>query len=52
MPEAGRLMLHYQPQFDLAEGRLSGAEALLRWRHPVQGWISPAEFVPLAEGMA
>ncbi|KDB52256.1 hypothetical protein X805_21640 [Sphaerotilus natans subsp. natans DSM 6575] len=47
--EAGRLMLHYQPQFDLAEGRLSGAEALLRWRHPVRGWISPAEFVPLAE---
>lgn len=48
-PTAGRLELHYQPQFDLADGRLAGAEALLRWWHPHQGWINPGEFIPVAE---
>ena len=46
---AGRMTLHYQPQFALGSGHLVGAEALLRWQHPLRGWISPAEFVPLAE---
>lgn len=41
--------LHYQPQVDIASGRITGAEALLRWRHPVRGDIPPAEFIPLAE---
>ncbi|HSV52608.1 MAG TPA: EAL domain-containing protein [Burkholderiaceae bacterium] len=41
-------MLHYQPQFD-AVGQITGVEALLRWRHPKRGLISPAEFIPLAE---
>jgi diguanylate cyclase (GGDEF)-like protein/PAS domain S-box-containing protein len=40
--------LHYQLQFD-GEGRPVGAEALLRWPHPTQGWISPARFIPVAE---
>ncbi|WP_246215985.1 putative bifunctional diguanylate cyclase/phosphodiesterase [Microvirga makkahensis] len=45
----GQLDLHYQPIISLLEGRITGCEALLRWRHPVHGHIPPAEFVPLAE---
>lgn len=45
----GELFLHFQPQIDLASGRLRGQEALLRWNHPDWGAISPAEFVPVAE---
>jgi diguanylate cyclase (GGDEF)-like protein/PAS domain S-box-containing protein len=41
--------LHYQPQFELASGKLVGYEALLRWRHPDRGLIPPAEFIPIAE---
>ena len=40
--------LHYQPQID-SQGRAVGAEALLRWKHPVRGMVSPAEFIPVAE---
>ena len=43
------LEVQYQPQFDLSTGVISGAEALLRWRHPEHGYVSPAEFIPLAE---
>jgi EAL domain-containing protein (putative c-di-GMP-specific phosphodiesterase class I) len=43
-----QLLLYYQPQVDGA-GRLSGAEALVRWKHPLRGLVSPAEFIPLAE---
>ena len=39
--------LFYQPQLHLADGRLIGAEALIRWRHPVRGLVSPAEFMPI-----
>ncbi len=45
----GELFLEYQPQKSLQDGRLTGAEALLRWRSPQWGNVSPAEFVPLAE---
>ena len=41
--------LVYQPQFDLALGRIQSVEALIRWNHPEQGVISPMDFVPLAE---
>ncbi|MFC7738860.1 putative bifunctional diguanylate cyclase/phosphodiesterase [Roseomonas sp. GCM10028921] len=45
----GEFELYYQPLVHLQSNEVSGFEALLRWRHPVQGLISPAEFVPLAE---
>ncbi len=44
-----QLSLHYQPKIRLDDGRLSGAEALVRWSHPTRGSIPPAEFVPVAE---
>ena len=43
------LSLHFQPLVQLPGGRISGAEALVRWEHPERGMISPAEFVPVAE---
>jgi diguanylate cyclase (GGDEF)-like protein/PAS domain S-box-containing protein len=45
----GEFELHYQPLVDIAADKISGFESLLRWRHPDQGMISPAEFVPVAE---
>jgi diguanylate cyclase (GGDEF)-like protein len=41
--------IHYQPIVDLRSGEITGCEALLRWRHPVRGMVSPAEFIPVAE---
>ena len=45
----GAFELHYQPQVDLRSDDVTGCEALLRWRHPVRGMVSPADFVPVAE---
>jgi diguanylate cyclase (GGDEF)-like protein len=47
--ETNQLRLLYQPQVDFRTGRLVGAEALLRWRHPERGVIPPLEFIPVAE---
>jgi diguanylate cyclase (GGDEF)-like protein/PAS domain S-box-containing protein len=46
---SGGFEIHYQPLVDLHSGKVSGCEALLRWRHPERGMISPAEFIPVAE---
>ncbi len=47
--EAGELNLHYQPLVSCNQGRVTSVEALLRWKHPTKGDISPAVFVPIAE---
>jgi len=47
--ERNEFVLEYQPVVDLQTGRITGAEALLRWHHPERGIISPAQFIPLAE---
>lgn len=43
------ILLHYQPIVRLSDGQIAGFESLMRWRHPVRGFVSPAEFIPLAE---
>jgi EAL domain-containing protein (putative c-di-GMP-specific phosphodiesterase class I) len=45
----GEFFVLYQPQIDLVTGRVSGVEALMRWKHPRYGLVSPAEFIPVAE---
>ena len=45
----GEIIPYYQPKVDLATARLTGLEALARWHHPELGWISPGEFIPIAE---
>jgi diguanylate cyclase (GGDEF)-like protein/PAS domain S-box-containing protein len=47
--DRGELLLDYQPKIELSSGALIGAEALVRWRHPEHGLLSPARFVPVAE---
>ncbi|MET1256185.1 EAL domain-containing protein [Aliikangiella maris] len=44
-----QITLYYQPIFDIHANQVVGTEALLRWRHPQKGYISPAEFIPIAE---
>jgi len=45
----GQLVLHYQPQTTLSDGRVKAVEALVRWQHPTHGLLSPDQFLPLAE---
>ncbi|MBL8415755.1 MAG: EAL domain-containing protein [Propionivibrio sp.] len=47
--DRGEFSLVYQPQIDLVSGRIHSLEALIRWQHPVQGPISPMDFIPAAE---
>ncbi|MDP8940409.1 MAG: bifunctional diguanylate cyclase/phosphodiesterase [Actinomycetota bacterium] len=47
--EREKFILHYQPQVDLVTGRVVGAEALLRWRHPEMGLVPPVRFIPVLE---
>ncbi len=47
--ERDELFLVYQPFLDISENRITGFEALLRWRHPARGLIPPSEFIPIAE---
>ena len=44
-----QLFIHYQPLVDFITGKIIGVEALIRWQHPVRGFISPSEFIPFAE---
>jgi EAL domain-containing protein (putative c-di-GMP-specific phosphodiesterase class I) len=47
--DEGQFRLEYQPIIDLELGRICGFEALARWEHPVRGFVSPGEFIPVAE---
>lgn len=47
--ERNELLLHYQPRIDIGTGRIVSMEALLRWRHPDMGMVSPMQFIPIAE---
>jgi diguanylate cyclase (GGDEF)-like protein/PAS domain S-box-containing protein len=47
--DRGELRLHYQPTIDMADSRVIGFEALVRWQHPTRGMINPLDFIPIAE---
>jgi diguanylate cyclase (GGDEF)-like protein len=47
--ERNEFLLHYQPKVEIATGKITGVEALLRWNHPRRGLVPPMEFIPLAE---
>ncbi|WP_137885998.1 EAL domain-containing protein [Pseudomonas sp. 2FE] len=47
--ERHEFVLHYQPKLNLESGAITGAEALIRWQHPDRGFVSPAQFIPIAE---
>jgi diguanylate cyclase (GGDEF)-like protein/PAS domain S-box-containing protein len=47
--EQGELSLHYQPKIDLKTGKITSMEALIRWNNPALGFVSPADFIPVAE---
>src|SRR5205823_9986638 len=45
----GEFELHYQPLVSIRDRKIAGCEALMRWRHPKRGLVSPTEFIPVAE---
>jgi diguanylate cyclase (GGDEF)-like protein len=47
--ERNEFVLHYQPKIDLSSGQVVGAEALIRWKKPGQGWVYPSDFIAVAE---
>lgn len=47
--EKNELFLKYQPQLNIQTGEIESMEALVRWKHPIKGWISPEDFIPIAE---
>jgi diguanylate cyclase (GGDEF)-like protein len=47
--QRGELVMHYQPQVEIASGRIVGLEALMRWNHPKRGMLAPGTFLPVAE---
>lgn len=47
--DSQELQVNYQPIVEMQTGNITGFEALIRWQHPVRGWVSPAEFIPIAE---
>lgn len=47
--DKGQLSVYFQPQKEISSGKLTGVEALLRWRHPIHGYLSPERFIPIAE---
>ena len=47
--ERQEFVVHYQPKINLKSGKISGAEALLRWTHPTRGPVPPGQFIPVAE---
>jgi diguanylate cyclase (GGDEF)-like protein/PAS domain S-box-containing protein len=47
--ERQEFALHYQPRINLKTGEITGAEALIRWTHPIRGLVSPGQFIPIAE---
>jgi two-component system CheB/CheR fusion protein len=49
--KSNQFTVHYQPVYDLCRNRIVGAEALIRWQHPVRGYVMPDEFIPLAESL-
>ena len=44
-----QLRMHFQPLIEITTGEIIGCEALIRWLHPARGWVSPADFIPVAE---
>lgn len=47
--ENGEFVVFYQPQIDMKTGKMAGMEALVRWLHPSEGIVAPADFIPVAE---